>query len=92
MLNAFTGVNKIQKFLDMELPLACYTNQKETQSKDFSKVDVESKESHMFEIDLSNIKKISKKLKIASNKVDCYPLAWFRLETKKSTEWKVKIK
>ena len=87
VLQAFAGINSIKKFLDLGLPLIKYTaDGKGSSTTDFDKIDPEMKESVLFEIDLTQVKRhIQNKLRLS--RLDCYPLLWCQQE-KKRIKWK----
>ena len=94
VLQAFAGVESIQRFMDMKLDLVSYSQATGSASTDFSDFDVNTKKSTVFEIDLSRPKKLLKALRAASgleiSKLDCYPLFWCQQE-KVSQKWTVNL-
>lgn len=53
MLQFFSGINSIEKFLNLSLPIAKYSTENGSGSgDDLEKLDVKMKESILFEIDL----------------------------------------
>ena len=58
MLQFFSGINSIEKFLNLSLPIAKYSTENGSGRGDgLEKLDVKMKESILFEIDLMQIKK-----------------------------------
>jgi hypothetical protein len=58
VLQAFAGINSIQKFLQLGLPLIKSTIEgKGSSTTDFDKIDTKMKESVLFEIDLTQVKR-----------------------------------
>ena len=52
------------------------------EKRDFTGIEMNSKDTSCFEICLQNPKKLAQTLGIQRNKVDCYPLLWVQLDTK----------
>lgn len=92
MLAAFTGVNSIQKFRSLKVPVKTYSTTSQTTEENEQEIKDDYKGNLAYEIDLKYAKSIGKLLNITSNKVDCYPLLWFQLDTKVSQEWIVQIR
>ena len=93
VLQAFAGVNSIQKFLKLGLPIAKFTLESKgtmgTTKEDLDSIDVNSKESLLFEIDLKNVKKHFQS-KFGLSRLDCYPVLWCQQEQKR-IKWKHKF-
>ena len=74
VLKAFAGVNSIQKFLDLGLPLLQYSQPNEEAMTDLSGLKDLGEKSVAIEINLQRMKMIEKVLKI--KRMDCYPVFW----------------
>ena len=91
VLKAFSGVDSIQKFMDMSLDCVRYSHP-DSSNDDISTLKTSTTKSTAIEIDLSNPNKLRKYLQVASiikmPKLDCYPLLWCQQE-KISQIWNV---
>ena len=94
VLQAFAGVDSIQKFLNMKLDLVRYSHP-DSSSDDISTLKPSTTKSTVIEIDLSKPLKLKKNLHYASlikmPKLDCYPLLWCQQE-KLSQIWEIIFK
>ena len=95
VLQAFAGVDSIQKFLEIKLDLVRYSHPDST-SDDVSTLKANTTKSTVIEIDLSRPKKLRENLLLNSKltklpKLDCYPVLWCQQE-KASQLWDIKFR
>lgn len=80
VLQAFAGVNSIEKFGKLYLPISGYQQRGQIHrghvevNKELKEGNIIDNISILFEIDLSQLNSIKKALGL--NKLDCYPLTW----------------
>lgn len=85
----FAGINTVEKFAELNLPIAGYTQRGETRrgnvdiKREIMDGRIHPKVSLLIEIDLGQIKKIKEMLCLPT--LDCHPLTWGYQEWKTQT-------
>lgn len=90
VLKTFHGINSVEAFLDLGLPIVKYTKPDDILgSQDLTEIYKNKKDENIaFEIDLSQIKRVKRALNL--NKLDCYPILWC-FQDLTSIKWNVKF-